>query len=270
MARGRKRSTSSATNLEHDNKNKKRATKEEKANEAVETAAMWGNSNGGTSSRSSRKASSSSSSRVNNQLAASSKLFDAYCDHENDPTVINMEGIEKLCEHVGIDPMKDTRILVLLWKLNASEKPGHVTKEEWIKGCEKLGIDSIDKIKRMLPSLETGFIDEDDFKEFYKFVFQFNREGTHRTLDKGLVTALQELVLKDRIDEKRLATWVDFLESQQNENYSRITLDQWISFFDFCLECEDLETDYDEVNSAWPVLIDEYVEYMKTNNNKKK
>jgi hypothetical protein len=77
------------------------------------------------------------------------------------------------------------------------------------------------------------------------------------------VVALQELVLKDRIDAKRLASWTRFLEESTGDTYSRITLDQWISFLDFCLECQDLDADYDEENSAWPVLIDEYVDYMK-------
>jgi len=93
--------------------------------------------------------------------------------------------------------------------------------------------------------------------------FTYFREGTHRTLDKGLVIALQELVLKDRVDGKRLASWTRFLEELTGDNYSRITLDQWTSFLDFCFECQDLDVDYDDENSAWPVLIDDYVDYMK-------
>lgn len=93
-----------------------------------------------------------------------------------------------------------------------------------------------------------------------QFCFQFNRQGTHKTLDKELVVALMALVLKDRIPQDRLTAFSRFLE--QTSSYSRITLDQWTSFLDFCLECEDLST-YDEANSAWPVLIDEFVEYME-------
>jgi Cullin binding len=72
--------------------------------------------------------------------------------------------------------------------------------------------------------------------------------------------ALTSLVLKDRIPNDRLSAFSNFLE--QTSHYSHITLDQWCSFLEFCLECEDLST-YDEVNSAWPVLIDEFVEYME-------
>ena len=68
------------------------------------------------------------------------------------------------------------------------------------------------------------------------------------------------MVLKDRIPDERLETFCEFTETQKS--YTRITLDQWTSFLDFCHECEDLST-YDESMSAWPVLIDEYVEYME-------
>jgi hypothetical protein len=42
-------------------------------------------------------------------------------------------------------------------------------RNQWVKGCEALGIDSVEKIKKkILPILDPGFIEQDDFKEFYK------------------------------------------------------------------------------------------------------
>ena len=78
--------------------------------------------------------------------------------------------------------------------------------------------------------------------------------------------ALLGMVLKDRIPSDRLDPFSAFLEAQKS--YTRITLDQWTSFLDFCYECEDLST-YDESTSAWPVLIDEYVEYVEEQQKKK-
>lgn len=186
---------------------------------------------------------------------------------DDDPFVASMEGISKLCEDLGIDPMEDIRILVLLWKMGANEKPAQISKDEWEKGCAKLQVDSIDKFKGILPSLDTGFLDRTEFKDFYKFCFQFNRQGTHRTLDRDLVVALVQMVLKGRIAADRLTSFTEFLESQKEGSYSRITLDQWTSFLDFCYECEDI-ADYDEATSAWPVLIDEYVEFMEKRGSK--
>mmetsp|Transcript_21209 Transcript_21209/g.59043 ORF Transcript_21209/g.59043 Transcript_21209/m.59043 type:complete len:218 (-) Transcript_21209:325-978(-) len=185
---------------------------------------------------------------------------------EDDPSVAGMEGICKLCEKLDLDPVDDIRVLVLLWKLGSEEKPGQITSQEWEDGCEKLRTDSIEKFKEVLPSLDPGFMDRAEFKDFYKFCFQFNRQGTHRTLDKSMVTALLEMALKDRIPSERLETFCKFLEVQKS--YTLITLDQWTSFLDFCYECEDLST-YDESTSAWPVLLDEYVDYMEEQQKKK-
>jgi hypothetical protein len=212
-----------------------------------------------------------------------------------------------LGEKLGVDALEDIRILVLLFKLGcAANPPGQLTLSEWIKGCSLLSaqssnmltshvtVDSWESLKhQVLPGLDTGFMDAAEFRDFYKFCFQFNRVGTHRTLDKDLVVALLPMVLKGRLpavsvstktkksssktstttttSDNRLDTFLEFLNvGDDKQLYSRITLDQWTSFLDFCLEVPNLEN-YDESTSAWPVLIDEYVEYVeaKTSSSKK-
>ena len=99
-----------------------------------------------------------------------------------------------------------------------------------------------------------------------QFCFQFNRQGTHKTLEKDLVVALLKMCLNnDRITSHRLDTFCEFLETTKDESYSKITLDQWRSFLDFSQEFPDEGSlmGYDESESAWPVLIDEYVEFME-------
>jgi hypothetical protein len=193
---------------------------------------------------------------------------------------------------LGVDALEDIRILVLLFKLGcAANPPGQLTQSEWMKGCGNLGsgagghgggsspsVDSWESLQtQVLPGLDTGFMDVAEFRDFYKFCFQFNRVGTHRTLDKDLVVALLPMVLKGRLpvsstsadsNDNRLDTFLEFLEKGDDQQlYSRITLDQWTSFLDFCLEVPNLEN-YDESTSAWPVLIDEYVEYVEAKSSK--
>jgi hypothetical protein len=168
-------------------------------------------------------------------------------------------GIFVLGEKLGMDATEDIRILVLLWKMGCSEKPAQISKQEWMQGCAKLEVDSWEKLKKLVPSLDTGFLEQTPFKDFYKFCFQFNRQGTHKTLDKELAIALMKLVLKDRITTDRLDTFCSFLETSA---HSHITMDEWALFLDFCFECEDLST-YNESESAWPVLFDEYVEWVE-------
>jgi DCN1-like protein 1/2 len=98
---------------------------------------------------------------------AAEKLFQDIAD-EDDPHVASMEGISKLCDQLELDPLEDIRILVLLWKLGANEKPAQINKDEWMQGCNKLQVDSVDKFQALLPSLDTGFLEQAEFKDFYK------------------------------------------------------------------------------------------------------
>lgn len=179
--------------------------------------------------------------------AAVDKIFATIAD-ESDPTIATMDGICALCEKLDLDPFEDVRVLVLLWKLGSKEKPAQITKEEFTTGCTLLQIDSMAKLKALIPSLDLGFMDQAEFKDFYKvrayacvqvcvyginslvflqlmvrffwqFCFQFNRQGTYRTLDKEMVQALLAMTLKGRIPEDRLDTFCAFLEKQ--EAYSR-------------------------------------------------
>ena len=128
-----------------------------------------------------RKGSTSSSKKMfkkkRNNLSGiddsnAKKMFDELCDKE-DPTVIPLEGICTLGEKLGIDALDDIRILVLLWKMGCSEKPGQMNHNEWMQGCSRLQVDSWKQMKDLLPTLETGFLEQVEFKEFYKFCFSF-------------------------------------------------------------------------------------------------
>jgi hypothetical protein len=67
-----------------------------------------------------------------------------------------------------LDPIEDVRVLVLLYKLGANKKPAEIQKEEWIQGCHTLSLDSIDTFKKFIPQLDTGFMDREEFGDFYK------------------------------------------------------------------------------------------------------
>mmetsp|Transcript_6582 Transcript_6582/g.13754 ORF Transcript_6582/g.13754 Transcript_6582/m.13754 type:complete len:242 (-) Transcript_6582:192-917(-) len=232
---------------------------------AATTTDMW---------NSKKKRNASSGSGLSSSLsgineAAAEKMFVEIADPD-DPSTATMEGIFTLGEKLDMDATEDIRILVLLWKMNIRDKPSQMSKQEWLQGCSTLQADSWDKFRNLIPSLDTGFLDQSDFKDFYKFCFTFSRQGTHKSLDKELTLALLKLVLGagDRVPKERLESFTTFLE-QDSSQYTHINLDQWASFLDFCLEVQDLST-YDESTSAWPVMIDEYVEYMEEQQKAKK
>ena len=176
-------------------------------------------------------------------------------------SILLYEGIAKLGEKLGIDVTEDVRILVLLWKMDCKEKPGSISQSEWTNGCELLSVDSFDGMASLLPSLDLGFLENSAFKDFYKFCFKFNLTGTHRTLPRELVVELLQLVMKDRDPYERVGPFISYLQQADN-SYSCITMDQWCSFFDFSIEMGSDVSNYDESTSAWPVLIDEFVDFL--------
>ena len=71
--------------------------------------------------------------------------------------------------------MADVRILVLMWKMEAGkDKPAQITRDEWALGCQRLNVDSMEKLKQLLPGLDTGFLESHEFREFYKVGFFFH------------------------------------------------------------------------------------------------
>lgn len=168
---------------------------------------------------------------------------------------MTLEGIAKLCEdELGMDAESDVRALVLCWRIGAKARPGEISREEWKTGIEALGIGDL---KSIVPSLDPGFMDNKVFREFYRFCFQFNREGTHRTLEKDLVIALLPMVIQNRS-----AFLTQFMTFLPQSGTTHVSADQWNSFLEFSLTVELDFTGYDE-DAAWPVLIDEFVEWSR-------
>ncbi|KAF5208345.1 Dcn1-like protein [Thalictrum thalictroides] len=99
-------------------------------------------------------------------------------------------------------------------------------------------------------------VDSGRFACFYDFVFFMCRENGQKniTLEKAIVA--WKLVLNGRF--RLLNEWCNFVEKHQRHNVSEDTWQQILAF-SRCVH-EDLEG-YDP-KGAWPVLIDDFVDYM--------
>lgn len=187
-------------------------------------------------------------------------------------TPTNTSSSSSSHRHSGSGKAKSSTNNNTMSVLNVNFVPGTIQPLEWKHGCLHLDVDSWESIEGLKPQLDIGFLDHGEFRDFYKFCFRFNLSGTHRTLDSETVIALLHMILDDshRINDERLNTFCTFLqEPEKGKPYQRITLDQWMSFLDFCNEIPNnselisSSNKYDESTSAWPVLIDEYVEYIQ-------
>ena len=116
--------------------------------------------------------------------AAVVALFNSLADAE-DTEIISLEGLQSLGEQIGLDAALDVRFLVLLWKLGATSKPGCITRQEFVAGMRTMRKESLEALRQAIPTLDPGFLERNEFRDFYKFVFQFNREGTHKFIGKS-------------------------------------------------------------------------------------
>ncbi|GLJ28933.1 hypothetical protein SUGI_0570670 [Cryptomeria japonica] len=220
-------------------------------------------SNGANSNSSTHHAASTAAltSSAANKAAAKEleridALFQRYADQDS-LGMIGPEQIEDLCMDLGVEIM-DVKVLMLAWKMRAARQ-GYFTLEEWRKGLKALKVDTIDKLKKALPSLEQEVMRPNSFLDFYTYSFRYClTEERQKSLDMESVCQLLELVLGKR-NHAQVASLVEFLKNQKE--YKAINLDQWLSFLRFCDEVKYPSFDDYDSTLAWPLILDQYVEW---------
>jgi len=178
------------------------------------------------------------------------------------------DGIESLSAQVGItDSGADVRALVLVWKLGSQTveplKPGCIKRAEFAQAMTALRLESIAGIAKLLPSLDTGFMEQKEYRDFFRFVHKFSREdGTQKKfLEKSFVVELLPIVI-DASRAPHLSQFLSYLNTLPDN--TTISADQWDSFLMFnSVVALDLKG-YDEDSGAWPLLLDEYVDWRRS------
>lgn len=184
-------------------------------------------------------------------------LFDAYRDEEStSEDVIGPEGVEKLCKDLKVDPT-DRLVLLLAWKMGA-QKMGYFSRAEFRTGLSELGASSLAQLRKVLPTLATEVRHPHTLEQFHHFAFRFClMEPGQKIIDTDTAAQMLALVLPG-------APFVDsfckFLTEQKD--YKKINADQWSNFLRFSREVRpDLSNVED--NPAWPVLLDNFVEWQR-------
>uniref|UniRef100_A0A7N0ZUI6 Defective in cullin neddylation protein n=1 Tax=Kalanchoe fedtschenkoi TaxID=63787 RepID=A0A7N0ZUI6_KALFE len=120
------------------------------------------------------------------------RLFDTYANRSSG--LIDPEGIESLCSDLGV-PHTDIKILILAWKMK-SQRQGYFSQDEWVNCMTSFGVDTLDKLKKILPAFEKEARNVANFDDFYAFAFRYClTEEKQKNLDIETVCALLDLVL---------------------------------------------------------------------------
>ncbi|OWR42031.1 defective in cullin neddylation protein [Danaus plexippus plexippus] len=183
-------------------------------------------------------------------------LFDQYKDSQED--TIFAEGIENLCIDLQLNP-DDFKVLVLAWKLNASQMC-RFTKQEFVQGLKSMKTDSIKGIQQKLNDITSELsTDSEQFKDLYRFTFKFGLDVStgQRILPADIAILLWRLVFTGN-EPPILDRWLSYLE--KNPHIRGIPKDTWYMFLNFCEFVGDDLSSYDDTE-AWPSLFDDFVEY---------
>ncbi|XP_004469574.2 DCN1-like protein 5 isoform X1 [Tamandua tetradactyla] len=186
---------------------------------------------------------------------SSKKCLAWFYEYAGPDEVVGPEGMEKFCEDIGVEP-ENIIMLVLAWKLEA-ESMGFFTKEEWLKGMTSLQCDCTEKLQNKFDFLRSQLNDISSFKNIYRYAFDFARDKDQRSLDIDTAKSMLALLLG--------RTWPlfsVFYQYLEQSKYRVMNKDQWYNVLEFSRTVHADLSNYDE-DGAWPVLLDEFVEWQK-------
>ncbi|KAJ3451249.1 rp42 related [Anaeramoeba flamelloides] len=184
------------------------------------------------------------------------RLYKQYKDKKSSD--IEAKGIQQFFNDLEIDIL-DVGALIISWKLDAKVM-GMYTKNEFVEGFLNLECDSLEKMKKKyLQIREEIKNDQQVFKQFYNWVFEFGKEETEkRTMSIETAMVLWEILLKEKFN--LFQNWIEFLNSGENKA-TVITRDTWKVFLDLIIEINNGWQNYD-LTSSWPLLFDQFYSYM--------
>ncbi|KAI7164616.1 hypothetical protein KC349_g673 [Hortaea werneckii] len=200
---------------------------------------------------------------------ALSKIFDKYRDNPSEePDEMNIDGLTELLGEMDIEP-GDMGALIFS-EIVSSPSLGKVTREGFVDGWSELGVDNLPKMKdvcqqrRLTLSQDMGL-----FKNVYNAAFPLVLPPGSKTLPLEFATEFWTMLFTPPGLEWKSAKgtpWLEWwLEFQQQIKTKAVNRDLWKQTLNFARETlKDDSLSFWSEESSWPSVIDEFVEWVKT------
>ncbi|XP_037940268.1 DCN1-like protein 4 [Teleopsis dalmanni] len=179
----------------------------------------------------------------------------------DEPDTLGPDGMEKFCEDIGVEP-ENVVMLVLAYKMGATQM-GFFKQYEWVKGFTELECDSAIKMQSKIEHLKNYLNDPNIFKSIYRYAYDFAKDTDQRSMDLVTAKAMMQLLLG-----KHWSLFAQFAQFLDQSKYKVINKDQWCNILEFSRTINVDLSNYD-IDGAWPVMLDEFVEWLRLQRTKK-
>ena len=213
-----------------------------------------------------------SNTNSNPTRATLTKLFDKYRDDpKNEPDEINVEGTGRLLSDMGIG-LEDISSLVFS-ELVSSPSLGKVTREGFVDGATDVSADSLPKLRNIVLQRRSQLkSDRELFKNVYNHTFSLALQGNQKSLTPEMALEFWRLLFSPEGFEWRTARtpWLDWWFEFQEEKWKRaVNKELWRQTLTFAQETmKDESLSFWSEESSWPSVIDDFVEWVKTEKRK--
>jgi DCN1-like protein 4/5 len=136
-----------------------------------------------------------------------------------------------------------------------AERMGYFSKQQFFTGCHRLNASSLPQLKKALPQLDAIVSTPPAFQSFYAFSFRFCLNEGQKILERDTAVEMLQLVFPQG---RFVSEFCEYLTIQTD--YKFLNMDQWVNFLKFSTEVREDMSNADE-NPAWPLLIDNFVEW---------
>lgn len=194
-----------------------------------------------------------------------SRLFDKY--EKKDADTINVNGTMTYFGDLGINPEQYTAFVVS--EILKCPTLGEIQRDSFTAAWSELGGDTIDKQKKII-AMRCASLSSDvnARKAVYTYAFKLGlTESNQRTIEKDVALQMWNVLLAPPMSSWKtkshdwLNEWTEFVTQANTKGVNK---DVWEQTFKFAQETLKDETlSWWNENSAWPALIDEFVEWIK-------
>ncbi|SCW04189.1 LAFE_0H08042g1_1 [Lachancea fermentati] len=192
-------------------------------------------------------------------------VFENYRDRESDK--ILADGLITYIGDLGYQ-LEDITTLCLTDLLQCSSLEEGITRDQFLSNWLDHECKNLRHMKAMMDRMKDKLQDDAAyFNSIYISTFELTLEENQKQLDVDTAVSYWQLFFPDtkqyaiKVDKTRMDSWYRFV----NTNTSKISKDVWQMFLMFITKFPDNESlrqNYNELD-AWPLLIDEYYEYLE-------